>query len=390
MDILKSRVLGITVAVAHGVFSGSLNILLKILITYYGFTFLTLVQCLTSSIAAVTLEILRRLGKIDVPPFSFSLAKVFATVTLLSTLQSCLTLWSLQGLSLPMYVVFKRCLPLVTLTIGVFLLKNGIPSIGVSVAVMLTTCGATLAGAGDLTGEPIGYVTGVFAVLVHGAYLVVIQKTSSENSFGPLTAQYTIAVTASPVLLLISFASQDMINVWSYSGWRDPAVCCTFISCNVIGCLMNFTTLHCTYINSAVTTSFVGVVKSAATITVGMLAFKDVEPTSLFIAGVVVNTVGSATYCVAKYLEMKQKGPYDDLEELTKGDEEEQSESPTVAPQACELKEDLNTKSGENGNTATETPAPQDKETTENYVRVWRLLRHARAFNKDRSAEDSQ
>lgn len=77
---------------------------------------------------------------------------------------------------------------------------------------------------------------------------------------------------------------------------------------------MNFTTLHCTYINSAVTTSFVGVVKSIATITVGMLAFKDVSPTGLFIGGVVVNTIGSITYCVVKYFETKKKSSYEDLE----------------------------------------------------------------------------
>lgn len=70
----------------------------------------------------------------------------FASVCILSTLQSTLTLWSLRGLSLPMYVVFKRCLPLFTLSIGVFVLRNGVPSIGVVTAVIITTAGAALAG----------------------------------------------------------------------------------------------------------------------------------------------------------------------------------------------------------------------------------------------------
>lgn len=146
MEVCKGRLLGISVAVAHGFFSGSLNILLKFLITTYNFTYLTLIQFLTSGTAALTLEVLRRLGKIDIPPFSFQLVKVFASVCILSTLQSTLTLWSLRGLSLPMYVVFKRCLPLVTLGIGVCVLKNGYPSAGVITAVLITTGGAALAG----------------------------------------------------------------------------------------------------------------------------------------------------------------------------------------------------------------------------------------------------
>ncbi|XP_037305484.1 solute carrier family 35 member D3 [Pungitius pungitius] len=315
MDVFKSRFLGIGVAVAHGVFSGSLNILLKFLISNYHFNYLTLIQLLTSSTAALTLELLRRLGKVGLPPFSLQLCKEFAPVCVLSTLQSTLTLWSLRGLSLPMYVVFKRCLPLFTLSIGVCVLRNGGPSVGVVIAVIITTGGAALAGAGDLTGDPFGYVTGVLAVIIHASYLVLIQKTSLDSEYGPLTAQYAIAVMASPVLLVCSLISLDTINMWSYEGWKDPHIAVIFVFCVLIGCAMNFTTLHCTYINSAVTTSFVGVVKSIATITVGMLAFSDVSPTRLFIGGVAVNTVGSVTYCVVKYFETKKKSLYEDLEE---------------------------------------------------------------------------
>ncbi|XP_012729824.2 solute carrier family 35 member D3 [Fundulus heteroclitus] len=314
MDVVKSRLLGISVAVAHGVFSGSLNILLKFLISNYHFGFLTLIQFLTSVTAALTLETLRRLGKIQIPAFSTQLSKEFASVCILSTLQSTLTLWSLRGLSLPMYVVFKRCLPLFTLCIGVCVLRNAMPTAGVVTAVIITTGGAVMAGAGDLTGDPFGYVTGVLAVIIHASYLVLIQKTSLESEYGPLTAQYAITIMASPVLLICSVISMDALNMWSYEGWKEPQITVIFILCIFIGCAMNFTTLHCTYINSAVTTSFVGVVKSIATITVGMLAFEDVAPTGLFIGGVVVNTVGSITYCVVKYFETKRKSLYEDLE----------------------------------------------------------------------------
>ena len=76
MDVLRTRWLGISVAVAHGVFSGSLNILLKFLISNYHFGFLTLIQFLPSSTAALTLAVLRRTGKISVPPFNLQLCKV--------------------------------------------------------------------------------------------------------------------------------------------------------------------------------------------------------------------------------------------------------------------------------------------------------------------------
>ncbi|KAI4893885.1 hypothetical protein NFI96_024332 [Prochilodus magdalenae] len=404
MEVCKGRMLGISVAVAHGVFSGSLNILLKFLITTYHFTYLTLIQCMTSATAALTLETLRRLGKVDIPPFSLHLAKVFASVCVLSTLQSTLTLWSLRGLSLPMYVVFKRCLPLVTLGIGVCVLRNGTPSVGVVVAVLITTGGAALAGAGDLTGDPFGYVTGILAVIVHASYLVIIQKTGADSEYGPLTAQYTIAIVASPVLLVCSFVSMDAVDMWTYEGWKNPFITGIFCSCIFIGCAMNFTTLHCTYINSAVTTSFVGVVKSIATITVGMLAFSDVEPTKLFVAGVVVNTIGSITYCVVKYYETKKKLNYQDMDTAAK--DEEPPGDPYVDPPPKADGELENFTNGSlsgafSGNGLSpvrdtkvpesielERPAflenePTNQSLSDNYVGVWRSVRTLKFLKKD-------
>ncbi|XP_005154883.3 solute carrier family 35 member D3 [Melopsittacus undulatus] len=412
----RGRARGVAVAVAHGLCSGSLNILLKFLLARYHFAFLTLLQCLSSAAAALGLEALRRRGLAALPPFGPRLARPFAAVAALATLQSTLTLWSLRGLSLPMYVVFKRCLPLVTLLTGALVLRDGMPSPGVLVAVLITTCGAALAGAGDLTGDAMGYVTGVLAVLIHAAYLVLIQKTSIDSEYGPLTAQYAIAVSATPFLIICSFASMDSINVWSFPGWKDPAMVCIFIACVLISCAMNFTTLHCTYINSAVTTSFVGVVKSIATITVGMVAFNDVEPTKLFIAGVVVNTLGSVIYCVAKYIETRRQSNYEDLEKETR-EEEDKSQAGDQALFAMEAISHENgaeeaavegsatgsSQSGEEEDStekpakgqaieenATETQEVNRSSLKDAYLGVWRLVRGANYIKKDYLIENEE
>ncbi|KAM6280126.1 solute carrier family 35 member D3 [Porphyrio hochstetteri] len=413
----RGRARGVAVAVAHGLCSGSLNILLKFLLARYHFAFLTLLQCLSSAAAALGLEALRRRGLAALPPFGPRLARPFAAVAALATLQSTLTLWSLRGLSLPMYVVFKRCLPLVTLLTGALVLRDGMPSPGVLVAVLITTCGAALAGAGDLTGDAMGYVTGVLAVLIHAAYLVLIQKTSVDSEYGPLTAQYAIAVSATPFLIICSFASMDSINVWSFPGWKDPAMVCIFIACVLISCAMNFTTLHCTYINSAVTTSFVGVVKSIATITVGMVAFNDVEPTRLFIAGVVVNTLGSVIYCVAKYVETRRQSNYEDLEKEAREEEggkqagdqglfameaisqEKGAEEAAVEGSAME---DSQSREEEKDGTGKpdKGPAVQGRATgtqevnksslKDTYLGVWRLVRGANYVKKDYLIENEE
>ncbi|KAB0407287.1 hypothetical protein E2I00_000142, partial [Balaenoptera physalus] len=240
--------------------------------------------------------------------------------------------------------------------------------------------------AGDLTGDPIGYVTGVLAVLVHAAYLVLIQKASADTEHGPLTAQYVIAVSATPLLVIFSFASSDSIHAWTFPGWKDPAMVCIFVACILIGCAMNFTTLHCTYINSAVTTSFVGVVKSIATITVGMVAFSDVEPTSLFIAGVVVNTLGSIIYCVAKFLETRKQSNYEDLETQPGGEE--------AQPSGDQLPfglEELPAEGGNGGSQISDSPEEVSKRSLKDtYLEVWRLVRGAKYMKKDYLIENEE
>ncbi|KFP70647.1 Solute carrier family 35 member D3, partial [Acanthisitta chloris] len=273
-----------------------------------------------------------------------------------------------------------------------------------------------LTGAGDLTGDAMGYVTGVLAVLIHAAYLVLIQKTSIDSEYGPLTAQYAIAVSATPFLIICSFASMDSINVWSFPGWKDPAMVCIFIACVLISCAMNFTTLHCTYINSAVTTSFVGVVKSIATITVGMVAFNDVVPTKLFIAGVVVNTLGSVIYCVAKYIETRRQSNYEDLEKEAREEEgkrqdgdqtlfamETISQEKGAEEAAVEGSATGDIQSGEEDiitEKSGKTPVVQGKSTItqevnrsslkEAYLGVWRLVRGANYIKKDYLIENEE
>nr|XP_056708483.1 solute carrier family 35 member D3 [Euleptes europaea] len=410
------RALGVGVAVLHGLFSGALNILLKLLLSRHHFSCVTLLQCLVSGAAALGLEGLRRRGALALPPFGLRLARLFAALSALATLQAALTLRALRGLSLPMYVVFKRCLPLATLLLGALLLRGGAPSPGVLLAVLVTTLGAALAGAGDLSGDPVGYVTGVLAVLVHAAYLVLIQKASSDSDYGPLTAQYIIAVSATPFLIILSFASLDAINVWSFPGWKDPTVTCIFIACVFIGCAMNFTTLHCTYINSAVTTSFVGVLKSIATITVGMVAFNDVQPTKLFIAGIVVNTMGSIIYCVAKYIETRKQSNYEDLEKEAREQEKKEcdgSQPPLVMEEMSMETEPRDTTVEESANESIQPSIkekngivgvaniPTNPEGTSSeglakgslkdaYLGVWRLVRGANYMKKDYLIENEE
>lgn len=190
------------------------------------------------------------------------------------------------------------------------------------------------------------------------------------------------------VLLAGAVISWDAAAVWSYPGWKDGGVVALFLSSVAIGCAMNFTTYHCTYLNSAVTTSFVGVVKSVVTITVGMLAFDDVEPSALFVAGVVVNTVGSLTYCAVKFFELKKKSAYEHLEGGG-GDGDAAAANLREAPRPGEAGGDH-----EAGGLPSRVTTEKDEDETRgqrlrqdaaagDYLGVWRSVRQLRLAKED-------
>lgn len=70
-----------------------------------------------------------------------------------------------------------------------------------------------------------------------------------------------------------------------------------------MGCILSYSLFLCTTMNSALTTSLVGVVKGVLTTIIGFYTFGGVAATSLTLIGVSLNTLGGAFYSYAKYSE---------------------------------------------------------------------------------------
>jgi solute carrier family 35 protein len=74
-----------------------------------------------------------------------------------------------------------------------------------------------------------------------------------------------------------------------------------------MGIVLNFTMFLCTIVNSALTTTIVGVLKGVGSTTLGFVLLGGVEVHALNVSGLVVNTAGGVWYSYAKYRQKKAK-----------------------------------------------------------------------------------
>lgn len=77
----------------------------------------------------------------------------------------------------------------------------------------------------------------------------------------------------------------------------------------VMGIALNYTMFLCTIVNSALTTTIVGVLKGVGSTTLGFVLLGGVQVHGLNVTGLVINTAGGVWYSYAKYQQKKIKAP---------------------------------------------------------------------------------
>uniref|UniRef100_UPI00358FAF76 solute carrier family 35 member D3 n=1 Tax=Myxine glutinosa TaxID=7769 RepID=UPI00358FAF76 len=301
---------GLVVAVAHGVCSASLNILLKVLFSHLNFPCPSTVQLCGALISASILALLRRAPApltIPMDPLDLSLISTCLPLVVLAVVHPTLTLLALRFLTLPTYVTFKRCTPLATACLSSLALPSvrhrgvAVSRVSATLAATLTASGAIITALGDVSGTREGYVCGVACVLLHACYLVAIEKVHAEHGLDPLTMQYAATTCSAPVFALFALSAGDPSLLMSPQSWAAQGVVAAFLGSITLVAFLSFTMLQCTVRNSAITTSFVGVAKSIAMAVVGLTALADAKPSFLSICGVILSALGGTTYAVTTW-----------------------------------------------------------------------------------------
>ena len=131
-------------------------------------------------------------------------------------------------------------------------------------------------------------------------YLILLQKIAQGN----LTATETLHLNSyntAPLLLLCALLTGEARHV--FKAFSEPSL--GFLMCFtltvIVGTSLNYLLFLCTTLNSALTTSIAGTLKSIVQTAIGMFTFGGVSINILTVTGISVNLFGGVLYTYTKY-----------------------------------------------------------------------------------------
>ncbi|KAF5743384.1 putative UDP-sugar transporter [Tripterygium wilfordii] len=307
-DADASSHLSFFAALSYGIASMAMVFINKAILMQYAhsMTLLTLQQLAT----VLLIHFGRQMGYSKAKRIDMPTAKKLLPVSLFYNANVAFALASLKGVNIPMYIAIKRLTPLAVLIAGFFTGK-GKPTTQVTLSVLMTAGGVIIAALGDFSFDLFGYTMALTSVFFQTMYLVLVEKSGVEDGLSSVEIMFYNSFLSLPVLIFLIIATGEFPNSVSLLFAKSNSLSFLFILIIslVMGIVLNFTMFLCTIVNSALTTTIVGVLKGVGSTTLGFVLLGGVQVHALNVTGLVINTAGGVWYSFAKYQQKKSKQP---------------------------------------------------------------------------------
>lgn len=303
-----SSYLSLFAALSYGIASMAMVFINKAVLMQYAssMTLLTLQQLATTML----IHCGRVMGYTKAKGVNVETAKKLILVSLFYNANVAFALASLKGVNIPMYIAIKRLTPLAVLIAGFFSGK-GRPSTQVILSVVLTAAGVMIAALGDFSFDLVGYSMAFTSVFFQTMYLVLVEKSGAEDGLSSVEIMFYNSFLSLPFLVFLIIATGEFPDSVSLLFAKSSSLSFLVIVLLslVMGIVLNYTMFLCTIVNSALTTTIVGVLKGVGSTTLGFFLLGGVEVHALNVTGLIINTAGGVWYSYAKYQQRRNKPP---------------------------------------------------------------------------------
>lgn len=300
--------LSLFAAFLYGIASMAMVFINKAVVMQYAhsMTLLTVQQLAT----ALLIHMGRVMGYTKASGLNMDTAKKLTPVSLFYNANVAFALASLKGVNIPMYIAMKRLTPLAVLIAGFFYGK-GRPSRQVTLSVTLIAAGVIIAALGDFSFDLFGYSLALTSVFFQTMYLVLVERSGAEDGLSSVEIMFYNSFLSLPFLLLLIIATGEFPSSLSllFAKCTSFSFLVILLLSLVLGIVLNYTMFLCTIVNSALTTTIVGVLKGVGSTTLGFVLLGGVQIHALNVTGLVINTAGGLWYSYAKYWQKKSKQP---------------------------------------------------------------------------------
>lgn len=301
---MSSRISDITKQVLASFFYGVASILIvtvnKDLFATYQFPSFQVVGLGQIFTTIIVITFARLINVVHFQKPSLEQAKNVFPLPVFYLLNLMFGLGSTQRLSLPMFTVLRR-FTLIFVSVGQVIILNVKERLPVQAALLLMILGAVVAALNDLSYDAYGYFFVLMNDVTTAANTLYIKKRLNAEVNKYELMLYNSYIVSLPALCL-AYYTGDIQAALQFSGWSNPWFLLSFTLSCVMGFILNYATMLCTQLTSALTTTVVGALKNIAVTYGGMLIHDYIFTVYNFI-GINISVAASLLYTYLKYSE---------------------------------------------------------------------------------------
>lgn len=272
----------------------------KALFRVWGFHFPATLVCGQTAFSLGFMLLLRQLGTVKAERLSGRMLRKVFPLSFMFLLKIVLDMSALVLINIPMYGVLKTTTTPFTMLVD-YVMCGRVAPMAVQLPVYATTLGGVIAGFGDLTYDPLGYLMALSSALATAGHVVVVGKLGHELKMDSFTLLMYNCFWSLPASMVLVCAVGEHKRLLDFEHLANPR----FLALFTMGCasayMLNLATYLCTMVNDSLTTSVVGRAKSILQGVAGLFAFGDVQFSLENTAGVLINCAGVAWYTLVKY-----------------------------------------------------------------------------------------
>lgn len=176
---------------------------------------------------------------------------------------------STKKLSLPMFTVLRKFSIVITMILEAVILRNRY-SFSVICSVFIMTVGAFVAASYDLAFSLEGYVCVLLNDIFTAANGVYTKQKLDSKELGKYGVLYYNACFMVIPAILMCFWTGDLRQAAVFDKWTDFVFLIQFLLACIMGFVLMYSIILCSYYNSALTTTVVGAVKNVSVAYVGL------------------------------------------------------------------------------------------------------------------------
>ncbi|XP_055024926.1 nucleotide sugar transporter SLC35D2 [Misgurnus anguillicaudatus] len=273
-DIKHGRLVKLLSAVFYAVSSFLIIVVNKSILTQYRFPSYMFLGIGQMAATIIILYVAKMNKTISFQDFDSSIPRKIFPLPLLYVGNHVTGLGGTKKLSLPMFTVLRKFTILLTMIMESRILRKSF-SPWLVCSVLAIVLGALVAASSDLSFNAEGYTFVLLNDVFTAASGVYTKKTLGTEGLGKYGVLFYNAFIIIIPTVLASAYTGDLQKALTFDGWLSLTFVFYFLLSCVMGFVLMYSIILCSYYNTALTTTVVGAIKNVAVMYIGMFIGGD-------------------------------------------------------------------------------------------------------------------